>query len=128
MYYFFLRWYKKEPTSLQREDLVDFFLFLKKQGKAPKTINLYKFAIIKFCEDIFDLHFKNIPLSSERKKLPVVLSKEEVQRVIQVVENKKHRLILQIAYGGGLRISEVLSLKLQDLDFSRGVIHIKLSK
>ena len=62
------------------------------------------------------------------KKLPVVLSREEVKRILGVVSNIKHRAILMLAYSAGLRVGEVVKLKPEDIDVKRGLIHIKGSK
>lgn len=59
------------------------------------------------------------------KKLPVVLSKEEVAGILSSVENLKHRAILMLVYSAGLRVSEVVKLKLADIDNNRMLIHIK---
>jgi site-specific recombinase XerD len=71
-----------------------------------------------------------IPIKFARtpKKLPVVLTKEEVMRLAEVIKNRKHRTMLLLAYGSGLRVSEVISIKVKDLDFERQVIHIVQAK
>lgn len=62
------------------------------------------------------------------KKLPVVLSKEEVAKIISSVDNIKHRAILMLVYSAGLRVGEVVRLKPEDIDSKRMLIHIKGSK
>jgi site-specific recombinase XerD len=62
------------------------------------------------------------------KKLPVVLSKEEIKRLILATTNIKHRLMIQAGYSAGLRVSEIISLKWEDIDFDRNIIHIRQSK
>ncbi|MEW6418353.1 MAG: tyrosine-type recombinase/integrase [Nitrospirota bacterium] len=62
------------------------------------------------------------------KKLPVVLSKEEVAKIINSVDNLKHRAILMLVYSAGLRVGEVVRLKVEDIDSKRMLIHIKGSK
>lgn len=61
-------------------------------------------------------------------KLPTVLSEEEIQRLFFEVKNVKHRCILFILYSGGLRMSELLSLRWEDLDADRGVIYLRNAK
>ncbi len=60
--------------------------------------------------------------------LPVVLSKEQVIKLIQVTRNLKHRTIISLLYSSGLRISELLNLQVKDLDFDRSQIHIRQGK
>ena len=62
------------------------------------------------------------------KKLPVVLSVEEVLKLIQVTKNLKHRTIIAMLYSSGLRIGELLSLELRDFDLKRNQLHIKNGK
>ena len=62
------------------------------------------------------------------KKLPVVLSEEDIKALINKVENRKHRCILLLQYAAGLRISEVVNLKIEDINSKRNIIHIRQSK
>ena len=62
------------------------------------------------------------------KKLPVVLSKGEVERLLNVESNLIHRLLLMITYSSGLRVSEAVALKPSDIDLARGVLHIRSAK
>jgi len=62
------------------------------------------------------------------RKLPVVLSQEEVSRILSSITNIKHRLILMLIYSAGLRVSEVVKLKPGDIDAERKLIHIKGGK
>lgn len=64
----------------------------------------------------------------EDKKLPTVLSKDEVVKILDIMKNEKHRLLLTMVYSSGLRVSEVVALKREHIDFSRGVIYIKQGK
>jgi len=61
-------------------------------------------------------------------QLPIVLSGGEVKRLFKTVKNKKHQLILYLAYSAGLRKSEVINLEVRDLDWDRSVIHIRHAK
>ena len=60
--------------------------------------------------------------------MPVVLSREEVNKIIVVTNNIKHKLVLMFLYYAGLRLDEVTNLKWQDIDFDREIIHIKTTK
>jgi len=62
------------------------------------------------------------------RKLPVVLSQEEVARILSSVENIKHKALLMLIYSAGLRVGEVVRLKIEDIDSKRMLIHIKGSK
>ncbi|MCA9302136.1 tyrosine-type recombinase/integrase [Candidatus Nomurabacteria bacterium] len=69
-----------------------------------------------------------VQLAKKPKSLPIVLSRSEVEKILKSPKNAKHRLLLALAYGAGLRVSEVVSLKIQDLDFEELTVHIKQAK
>ena len=58
----------------------------------------------------------------------MVLSRDDVQRMIELTENQKHRLILMFLYYAGMRLSEVRNIRWEDIDFDRDVIHMKVAK
>lgn len=70
----------------------------------------------------------NLPRPKKEKKLPTVLTMEECLRIFQVVDNPKHKLLLLIGYGAGLRVSEIVNLQWKDILFSEYKIHIKNAK
>ena len=69
-----------------------------------------------------------VPRPKRERRLPVVLSREEVQRLFAVVENLKHKALFMVAYDAGLRLSEVLNLRAEDIDSQRMVIRIRQGK
>ena len=69
-----------------------------------------------------------VPRSKRERRLPVVLSRQEVQRLFAVVENIKHKALFMMAYDAGLRLSEVLNLRIEDIDSGRMVIRICQAK
>ena len=112
----------------------NFLLGLIEKGDSDETVRSASFAI-KFClntikkdsSEIQDI-LNNLPNLKREKKLPVVLSKEEIESLISATKNINHRLIIQIGYSAGLRISEIINLKWCDLDFDRNLIHLKRAK
>lgn len=80
-----------------------------------------------------EIHGRSIPfeylkVTQQEKKLPVVLSKKEVYKVIENTNNLKHRALLAVIYSAGLRIGELLELKKTDIDSERMLIHIRAAK
>ena len=65
-----------------------------------------------------------IPRPKRERRLPVVLSREEVQRLFAVIQNIKHKVLFMVAYDAGLRLSEILNLRIEDIDSGRMVIRI----
>jgi len=87
---------------------------LQKQDKnySPQTINLHLNAIKYFYHDILrSPELFNIRFAKRNKSLPIVLSRQEIKDLLATVKNTKHLLLLSLAYGAGLRVSEVVSLK-----------------
>lgn len=74
------------------------------------------------------LKFKHIEYPRSDKKLPIVLSVQEIQRMFNVCENVKHKVILSLLYSCGLRVSELINLKWVHIDRSRKIINIIQAK
>lgn len=74
------------------------------------------------------LKFRNIEYPKADKKLPIVLSVDEIQRMFNVCENKKHKVILSLLYSCGLRVSELINLKWCHIDRSRMIINVIQAK
>lgn len=72
--------------------------------------------------------FKYIPYARKDKKQPIVLSQSEIQKLFDVCENRKHKVIMALLYSAGLRVSELINLKWQHIDRSRMVINIIAAK
>lgn len=70
----------------------------------------------------------NLKFAKRSKKLPIVLSREEIKSVIDAIRNPKHKLIISLAYGAGLRISEVVNFKVKDINLEELTIHLKNAK
>ncbi len=122
----FLQKIDKDPKKLEKDDIVDYILYLQNQNKAPKTINLYKESIKFFLHDIIKSQIDiDIKLSREPKKLPIVLTRNEIQSIIENIKNQKHRFIISLTYGSGLRVSDVINLRVWDFDTENLILHIK---
>ena len=102
----------RSPESATTEDLRNFQLHLVDQGSSPVTLNAIITGLKFFCDitlDRPDLMAKMQPVRVPRT-LPVVLSREEVARLIAAAANLKHQTALSLAYGTGLRVGEVVAL------------------
>ena len=96
----FLKWLDYDVSKISREKIINFILYLESQGRAPKTINLYKEVIKFFCSQILKLNlYLDIKLSKQPRKLPVILSRQEIQKILNSVSNRKHKTLLSLAYG-----------------------------
>ncbi len=122
----------KSPESLGAEEARQFQLYLLKEKKLePSTVEirtsalrfLYKKVLKRRDLDMDDLPFPKVP-----KKLPVVLSQEEVARLIDAAPNLKYRTIMMILYSTGLRRAEVPFLKISDIDSQRMIVRVRQGK
>lgn len=107
----------------------EFLLIKKEKNYAPQTLNLYINAIKFFYEQIRRVYQKiDLKFSKRPKRLPVVLSRDEIQRALAVIANHKHRTLVALAYGAGLRISEVVKLRVRDVQFNEGIVRVNAAK
>lgn len=125
-------YFRFSPENLERmntEQIKQFLLSKKKQGAAPQTLNLSLNAIKFFYREIVHISAP-LPIKGSKRPntLPVVLSKNEVKMLLDAVINAKHRLLLSLAYAAGLRVSEVVDLRVNNLDLGESMIHLKGAK
>jgi site-specific recombinase XerD len=126
----FLSFVKKEPADVRESDIKDYLLYLAEEKQSAtstlnQAINALKFHYGTMLRKKFLYEIKR---PRKDKKLPVVLSKEEVANILSAVDNVKHRAILMTVYSAGLRVGEVVRLKLEDIDTDRMLIHVKGAK
>lgn len=123
--------FKCNPVELGREQVLDYLSFLKTQSKTPSS-SYFKHTVygLSFAYKVMGLANKGISLPSLKfpKKLPVVLSQKEVMRLIGSPALLKHRIVLALLYGCGLRRFELLNIKLPDVDLDRKMLHIRQGK
>lgn len=128
-YFEFLEQERKTGGALNTNDIREFLIKKQIEGCASQTVALYLFAIGFFKRHVLNsVEPLGIRIPKHSNKLPVVLSREEIQRIIGVIKNFKHRALVALAYGAGLRVSEVIRLKIQDISLSELTLHIKDAK
>ena len=103
------------------------FVLLQLKTKEPSSVGHSIFALEYFFKNVLNQRL-NLPKPKRNKKIPEVLTKEEVSKMIDSINNIKHKLIIKILYGCGLRVSEIVNLNKKDLNFSEKLAHVKLSK
>lgn len=125
----YLKYKQISFDQLDEENIKDYLLQIQDRGKSSQTINLHLNAIKYFYRDVLKNYQKiNIKFAKRSQKLPIVLSREDIKKIIGSISNLKHKMIISLAYGAGLRISEVQNLKILDLDIAQKTIHIKNAK
>ena len=102
---------------------------LKYTDKSRSSIRGMYFALKFFYENVLSQKFdEKIPLAKNKGKLPIVLNKDEINKMFESTLNLKHRLVLMVLYYSGIRVNEIVNLKWEDIDFQRGTIHLKTAK
>jgi integrase/recombinase XerD len=123
--------YKESPEKLSVENIEDYLYYCQKLHKTPSE-SFFKHTIygLRATYKVMGMEFKRFALPQIKRdlKLPIVLSQEEVRRLIKAPKYLKHRLIIGVLYGCGLRSYELCNLKLSDVDFDRKTVFIPKKK
>ena len=128
----FINYYAdKNIDDITEQEIKNYLLYLIEKRKISSSfqnqiINAVKFYYEKVKGGDRTFYFIERPI--KEKILPTVLSEEEVKSILATVENLKHRCILLTIYSAGLRISELINLKIADIDSKRNIINIKSAK
>jgi len=127
----FAQYFGRSPRHLGLEHIRRFQVYLVDQQKASWAILNQSVCALRF---LYTVTLKKrwlieyIPFPRQPKKLPVVLSVQEVGRLFKALPNRKHRTILMTMYATGLRLSEALHLRIEDIDSDRMQIRVVLGK
>jgi len=128
----FLKFIDKKPIEIQKDDVKMYVSHLiTKKGYTNITANLAISALKFFFGRAVGTGMEvceGIDRPKRERNLPTVLSKEEVKKIIDSANSVKHKLVLKCLYGLGLRVSEVVNLRANDLDFDRNVVKISIAK
>ncbi len=118
------------PDQADAEDLRRFQLYMRSEGASATTMNMAVSALRFFFGVTLGRGDAEVGMTTVRqpRRLPVILSPEEVARLLDAAPGLKSRAALSVAYGAGLRASEVVSLKVSDIDSSRQVIRVEQGK
>jgi integrase/recombinase XerD len=127
----FVRHFMRPPDQLTAEDVKQYQLFLTKDRRVKwSTFNVHVCAIRFFYREVLrvDWDVEHIPYQRTGKRLPEILSGEEVVALLDGVGNLKHRAILMTLYSAGLRANEAVHLRLSDIDSKRMMIRVDQGK
>jgi len=128
----FADYFGKPPDRLGATHIQRFQWYLLQERKlAPLTVEIRMSALRFFFKKMLkrrDIHFDDLPFPKTPRKLPTVLSREEVRHMIDETTSLMHRTILMVLYGTGVRRTELSLLKVTDIDSKRMVIHIRQGK
>ena len=121
---------QKIPEYIKQNDITWFLAQMEKtKNYSASSINMAISAIKFFFKYVMKSGIVNDQKRPDNNKsLPMILSKEEITKILSLEKNPKHRLLLMLVYSSGLRVSEAVALKKEHIDLSRQVIYINLGK
>jgi site-specific recombinase XerD len=127
----FARYFGQSPEQLGPEHIRDYQLYLVRQKKASWSFVVQTVCALRFLYRITlrrgDV-VEALPYPRKPKRLPVVLSPEEVTRLLRAIRSPKQRAILMTAYAAGLRVSEAVALRVRDIDSQRMLLRVRQAK
>lgn len=123
------QFYGKSPKDISNDEVKKYLLQKFDHGYSPQTISLTLNAINFLYRELY----KN-PLSIDIKhpkrpqKIPVLLTRTEINKLLESYDNKKHRLLIALSYSAGLRVGEVVKLKVEDVDLDEKLLFVRAGK
>ncbi|MBW3015027.1 tyrosine-type recombinase/integrase [Candidatus Woesearchaeota archaeon] len=126
----FLNFLGKSPNEVEEYDVKEYIAHLiSDKSMKPATVNLARCALKFFYVEVLEKNiFGRIKTVKAEKKIPTVLSKDEVQNILAVIKNSRDRLMVEFMYSAGLRVSEVVELDARNLDFKEKIGTVKAGK
>jgi len=127
----FVRMHGRSPDELGEDEICRYLHYLRREKKVSwSSINIGYSALKYFYVHVLDKEWnvKKIPRPKSEKRLPVVLSTDEIKVLLNATFNFKHRAILMTIYSAGLRLNEALHLKISDIDSKRMQIRVSQGK
>ena len=127
----FVRHFMRPPDTLTAEDVKNYQLYLvQERGVCWSTFNTHVCALRFFYREVLEVDWdvERIPLQKSRRRLPVVLSRQEIRRLLDATTTFRDRAILMTLYAAGLRTGECVRLRVSDIDSDRMVIRVHQGK
>jgi len=118
----------KTPETVTERDLKAYLARLLDRGQANSSVALARSALLFFYNEVLGKGFTGIKTPKIGRKLPVVLTKDEIRRLIAAATREKSRLLIELLYASGLRIGECLALRLEDLELGQRIAWVRGGK
>ena len=124
-------YFKCSPLELDSEQVLDYLHYLQSKKKTPSS-SYFKHTLygLRFVYKLYKKEplLASLPSLKKVHKLPVILSVPEIKRLIAAPKLLKHRMLIALMYGCGLRRSELMNIKIPDVDLDRKMLHIRKGK
>ena len=125
------RHYKRSPESITLEQIRDYFVYLvKERHLSDASCQVYLHAIRFMYLKVLNLQEFNVPIPHPKRvqRIPELLTRQDVSRLLCACGNSKHRMMLMTCYGCGLRVSELVALKVTHIDSERRLLRVEQGK
>lgn len=123
-----LSYIKKSPDEITENDIKEFLAYKMSENLSNCSMGLIRSAIKFYYSEILGRNIVLVKTPRGDKKLPVVLSKKEIKDLLDKTENVKHRLLIELLYSTGIRLSECINLKYGDLDLDSKIGFVRKGK
>lgn len=128
---FLLYFTDTKPSEISKGQIMDYLVITRRkehwssslQNQVVNAIKFFYEHVLKQARTVYDL-----PRAKREHKLPTVFAAEEVKQILTALDNLKHKTMLYLAYSCGLRVSEIVNMKIEDIDSKRMVISVRQSK
>ena len=123
-----LKFSNKSPEKIERDDVKSFMAANLTNQSSSSTIvflSAIRYAFSNILGNDITLRIKR---PKKERKIPIVLTKDEIRNLIEAIENKKSKLMVSLLYACGMRVSELINLKVQDLNFEEKIGHVRQGK
>ena len=126
----FLKFINKHPEDLTCEDARDFLLYLKDKGDKSSTLNNKNGSLVFFYKRVLGKLWDDnlVPRAINDYAIPRVLTREEIERLLDATPNLKYKAMFSLMYSSGLRVSEVVHLHYDDISRTNMTIHVRETK
>ena len=126
----FLKFINKEPEKIEENDIKNYLSYLtSNKHYKPRSLNLALSSLKFFYNNVMNKKItENIKSPKLDKKIPVILNSEEIKSLLNAITNPKHKILISLMISSGLRISEAVSVKINDINFEEKTLKIKNEK
>lgn len=127
----FAKYYHTPPDEIQLDQIQEYFVYLvKERGLSGASCRLYLNALRFLYLQVLEWDHFDVPVHYPKKaqKIPELLTRREVKQILDACDNDKHRMMLMICYGCGLRVSELVAIKIRHIDGERHLLRVEQGK
>ena len=124
----YLKLCRKKPQEVTQQDIRKYLAHLIKWNKSSSTINLAHNALIFYYSQILKRKFYDIPYQKKGETTREILTKEEILLIHDSLTNTKHRLMISMIYATGVRVQELVKIKINDLDLNKKLLLVRQGK